>query len=576
MPTEPIAPTRTRTALTHKLNSSKGAFSAAALALASGLLTAPAGQAAPRPAAHPPVAQTVRAAAGADDVTLDFVGADINDVLKALAMQTHTNVVSGTDVKGPVTVSLAHVSLEEALDLITKLSGYQYAKVGRTYVVGTPAAIQTLTASGTAQAPAVTTVLSFSYSDPADLTTEIKQLYPNVKASTGKAVGAQATGGVLVLTGTSADIEGVRRLVADSESMISRNIGTSHTEVYNIKYVSADDLQTVLGRLVPGVIITPGPTQRTAPIAPVTADAGGATATTTSYGAASGGATTAVTASLPTKATTASLLLTGSDADLIRARQILTTVDVRPAQINFEAKITEVNLNAQKNLGLAYSFAGAQTRIGESANGGDNISNGPPKLGDSGFPGRPFKFGTFSRTALGDFVDVKLDALQQNGDVKLLSNPNISAVDGQPAAVFIGDNITYVSSITSSPTGQNVTTATVSAGIKLFVTGKVNNDGYVTLNVHPEVSSVTFQAGIGGAQLPNISSREATTTLRVKDGETIAIGGLISQQDVKNIQKVPLLGDLPFFGQLFRDTQVTHNRNEVVIFIKVSIAKDAA
>ncbi len=570
MPTEPMAHAPTLRARTKTL-----ASNAAALALASGLLTAPAAQAAPRPVAHAPAAQTVRAAAGADDVTLDFVGADINDVLKALAMQTHTNIVSGTDVKGPITVSLAHVSLEEALDLITKLSGFQYAKIGRTYLVGTPAAVATLTASGTAQAPSVTTVLSFSYSDPTDLTTEIKQLYPNVKASTGKAAGGQAGGGVLVLTGTGDDIEGVRRLVADSEAMISRNIGTSHTEVYNIRYVSADDLQAVLSRLVPGVIITPGPTQRTAPVAPATADAGGTTATTTSYGAAAGGTTTAVTANLPTKPTTSSLLLTGSDADLTRARQVLTTVDVRPAQINFEAKITEVNLNAQKNLGLAYSFAGAQTRIGESGAGGDNISNGPPKLGDSGFPGRPFKFGTFSRTALGDLVDVKLDALQQNGDVKLLSNPNISAVDGQPAAVFIGDNITYVSSITSSPTGQNVTTATVSAGIKLFVTGKVNNDGYVTLNVHPEVSSVTFQAGIGGAQLPNISSREATTTLRVKDGETIAIGGLISQQDVKNIQKVPLLGDLPFFGQLFRDTQVTHNRNEVVIFIKVSIAKDA-
>ena len=336
--------------------------------------------------------------------------------------------------------------------------------------------------------------------------------------------------------------------------------------------MSADDLQTVLGRLVPGIIITPGPTQRTAPVAPSTADAGGATATTTAYGGA-GGTTTSVIGNLPTKSTTSSLLLTGSDADLTRARQVLTTVDVRPAQINFEAKITEVNLNAQKNLGLAYSFAGASTRIGE---GLDNIVKGPPTLGDTGYAGRPFKFGTFSRTALGDFVDVKLDALQNSGDVKLLSNPNISAVDGQPAAVFIGDNITYISSITSSPTGQNVTTATVSAGIKLYVTGKVNNDGYVTLNIHPEVSSVTFRVGIGGAQLPDIASREATTTLRVKDGETIAIGGLISQQDVKNIQKVPLLGDLPFFGQLFRDTAVTHNRNEVVIFVKVSIAKDAA
>ncbi len=546
------------------------AVGAATFALASGLLAPHAASAAPRPASH--AAQTVRAAAGTSDVTLDFVGADINDVLKALAMQTRTNIVSGTDVKGPITVSLAHVSLEEALDLITKLSGYQYAKIGRTYLVGTPGAIQTLTATGTASAPAATTVLSFSYSDPTDLIAEIKQLYPNVKASTGKAAGGQAGGGVLVITGTADDVEGVRRLVSDSESMISRNIGTSHTEVYNIRYVSADDLQTVLGRLVPGVIITPGPTQRAAPAAPSTADAGGTTATSTSYGAAAGGTTTSITGNLPTKPTTSSLLLTGSETDLARARQVLATVDVRPAQINFEAKITEVNLNAQKNLGLAYSFAGAQTRIGEGA---DNIAHGPPALGDSGYPGRPFKFGTFSRTALGDFVDVKLDALQQNGDVKLLSDPNISAVDGQPAAVFIGDNITYISSITSSPTGQNVTTATVSAGIKLFVTGKVNNDGYVTLNIHPEVSSVSFRVGIGGAQLPDISTREATTTLRVKDGETIAIGGLISQQDVKSIQKVPLLGDLPFFGQLFRDTQVSHNRTEVVIFVKVSVAKDA-
>ena len=550
-------------------------LNAAALALAGSLLAAPTAQAAPHPAPSSSTTQTVRAAANADDVTLDFVGADINDVLKALSMQTHTNIVSGSDVKGTITVSLAHVTLEDALDLITKLSGFQYAKIGPTYLVGSAAAIQTLTAAGTAQTPAVTSVISFSYSDPTDLLTEVKQLYPNVKASTGKAAGGQAGGGVLLVTGTNDDIEGIRRLVGDSEAAISRNIGSSQTELYKIKYASADDLETVLSRLVPGVIVTPGPTQRQAPSAPTTADAGGVTATTTSYGAPAGGATTAITGNAPTKPTTPSLLLTGSEADLARAKQILTTVDTRPAQIRYEAKITEVNLNAQKNLGLAYSFAGATTRIGESIPGSDNIAKGPPTLGDSGYAGRPFKLGTFSRTAIGDFVDVSLDAMQKDGDVKILSDPNISAIDGQQAAVFIGDNITYVSSITSSPTGQNVTTATVSAGIKLFVSGKVNNDGYVTLNVHPEVSTVSFQAAIGGAQLPNISSREATTTLRVKDGETIAIGGLISRQDVKNIQKVPILGDLPFFGHLFQDTQTTHNRDEVIIFIKVSIQKDS-
>ncbi len=557
---------------THTIaHTKKLACNAAALALASGLLAPQMAQAAPRPAAAP---QTVRAAAGADDVTLDFVGADINDVLKALAMQTHTNIVSGTDVKGPITVSLAHVSLEEALDLITKLSGYGYAKVGRTYLVGTPAAVATLTASGTAQAPAVTTVISFSYSDPADLVTEIKQLYPNVKSSTGKAAGGQAGGGVLLVTGTADDVEGVRRLVADSEAAISRNVGTSRTEVYSIKYAAADDLETVLSRLVPGVIIMPGPAQRVNTPAPATADAGGVTSTTTSYGAATptGGTTTATTGNVPTKPTTTSLLLTGSEADLARARQVLAQVDMRPAQINYEARVIETSVNNDNELGLTHDFTGAHTTIGEALQADETTST--TTFADP-FPGKILKFRTFVRTPLDMLDTVQLHALFTSADTKLLASPNISAVDGQPAATFVGDTVSYISSVTQSPTGQNITTSTVNAGIKLFVTGKVNNDGYVTMNVHPEVSLVQLgQAGAGGVQVPLIHIREATTTVRVRDGETLVISGLINDQDVKSVTKVPLLGDIPFFGQLFRDTRRQHTHDQVVIFIKVSIQKD--
>jgi len=533
------------------------ALNAAALALASGLLAASSAIAAPVTAAP----HTVRAmTSSTDDVTLDFVSADINDVLKALAMQTRSNIVSGSDVKGTITVSLAHVSLEEALDLITKLSGFQYAKIGKTYLVGSPTAIQTLTANGSAQSPAVTGVIAFSYSDSADLVNELKQLYPNLKTTPGKSAGSQPGGGVLVVTGSPEDVESARRMISDSESVLSKNIQASRTEIYNIKYVSADDLQLVLARLVPGVIITPGPVQHIYAPAPTTADAGGVTVTTTSIGA-SVGAVTSVTANLPVKPTTNSLLLTGSDADLARALQVLATVDLRPAQINYEAKITEINLTKADHLGLTYDFSGAGSTVGETLS--------------PDYAGKILKLGTFSRTPLSTFVRVQLNALYQSGDAKLLSSPNISAVDGQPAAVFIGDSITYVSSVTTGPTGQNITTATVNAGIKLLVTGKINNDGYVTMNIHPEVSTPTFKPSIGGAVLPDISTREATTTVRVKDGDTIAIGGLISQQDVKNITKVPFFGDLPFFGQLFRDSQTTHNRNEIVIFVKVSIQKDA-
>jgi len=556
MPTNTLACTKAHI----KAHSKTLVLNAAALALISGLFAPQMAQAASKSAA----AQTVRAAAaGSDDVTLDFVGADINDVLKALAMQTHTNIVSGTDVKGPITVSLAHVSLEEALDLITKLSGYQYAKIGRTYLVGTPTAIATLTASGTAQAPPTTGVISFTYSSPDDLSNIIKQLYPNVKTTPGKSNGS-GSGGVLVVTGTSDDIDAVRRIIADAEAQLSHNIQSSRTEVYNIKYASADDLQTVLGRLVPGVIITPAPTQRAYAAAPTTADAGGVTSSSTSYGAAAaatGGTTTSVTGNIPVKATTTALLLTGSEADLVRAHQVLATVDVRPAQINYEARVIETSVNNDDQLGLLYNFGGAVTQVGESGT----------------YLGKIQKFGTFARTPLTNLVQVKLNALFNDQNTKILASPNISAIDGQPAATFVGDTVSYISSVTQSPTGQNITTSTVNAGIKLFVTGKINNDGYITMNVHPEVSLVTLSSpGAGGVQVPDVRVREATTTVRVKDGETLVIGGLINDQDIKTIQKVPILGDIPFFGQLFRNNQRQHTHDQVMIFIKVSIQKEAA
>ena len=103
--------------------------------------------------------------------------------------------------------------------------------------------------------------------------------------------------------------------------------------------------------------MTPGPTQGFKLQAPATADAGGTTSTTTSYGATTPGATViGSTGNVAAKPTTYSLLLTGSAADIARARALLATIDTRPAQINYEAKVTEINLNNVKNFGLTYDF----------------------------------------------------------------------------------------------------------------------------------------------------------------------------------------------------------------------------
>ena len=139
------------------------------VALAAGLLLSAAlpGTAQPLPPKAKAL-KVIQETGSPQDVTLDFVAADINDVLKALSVQTHTNIVSGADVKGTVTVSLAHVSLDEALDMISHLSGFQYAKVGRSYVIGSPASIGTLTASSAALVPPTTAVLTLQLHGPAE------------------------------------------------------------------------------------------------------------------------------------------------------------------------------------------------------------------------------------------------------------------------------------------------------------------------------------------------------------------------------------------------------------------------
>ena len=224
--------------------------------------------------------------------------------------------------------------------------------------------------------------------------------------------------------------------------------------------------------------------------------------------------------------------------------------------------------------GLTYDFSGASTNIGELLHPGETSSTNPLIVD---YPGQILKGGTFGRTPITNFVNVKLNALYNDQNTKILASPNISAIDGQPAATFVGDTVSYISSVTQSATGQNITTSTVNAGIKLYVTGRVNNDGYITMNVHPEVSLVTLSTpGAGGVQTPDVRVREATTTVRVKDGDTLVISGLINDQDIKTVQKVPLLGDIPFFGQLFRNTVNQHTHDQVMIFIKVTIQKDPA
>ncbi len=246
---------------------------------------------------------------------------------------------------------------------------------------------------------------------------------------------------------------------------------------------------------------------------------------------------------------------------------MLAQVDVRVPQMVFEARVMDIGSLDLSRIGLTYDFT-RPVNIGEI----DPRSPGtPPTIGPTynDVP-RRLPFGAILR---GPYtVGVQLDLLAQNNKARLLANPNLSALDGQPAVVFIGDQVKYVIRQEVTPTGTNIQTETATVGITLKVTGKASPDGTITLYVHPEVSVISgFLSPGGGIALPQIATRFVDTTIRVKDGETIAIGGLIRESDITNIQKVPLLGDLPFFGQLFRRTEKNKSRSEIVVFITARV-----
>jgi type II secretory pathway component GspD/PulD (secretin) len=531
-------------------------------------------------------------------VSLDFVGADINDVLKALALQANVNIVTAADVKGNITVSLQRVTVPEALDMVARLSGFHYAAYGPAYVVGTEKSVAELI-KGTTEAPAaqplVTAFLPYRFLAAGDLSKALESRFPGMKTYGGASGGAasgtddkSAGGGVantvrpsqarvLAVTDTVGRVEEAREFVRALDEAAQFPAQGSLTEVYRIKYAASRDLASILSQLVPTVQVLAGPSQgfvsgssgASASYAAGPGEGSGANAGSNSSPTASGatgGGTSSPAAALASGSAPTTLLLTGPAEDNARARQVLDQVDVRAPQMTFEAKVVDVNNSDFSQIGLSYDFnnGGSGIRLGEADTASPSIQAGGAR--------KP-NFGAIFRTPYS--IGVNLDLLARNGRARVLANPNISALDGQPAVVFIGDQIKYVIRQEVTPTGTNIQTETATVGITLKVTGKSSPDGTITLYVHPEVSTVSsFLSLSSGISLPQIATRFVDTTIRVKNGETIAIGGLVRETDITNIQKVPFLGDLPFFGQLFKRTEKNKSRSEIVIFITSRLLAD--
>jgi type II secretory pathway component GspD/PulD (secretin) len=246
-------------------------------------------------------------------------------------------------------------------------------------------------------------------------------------------------------------------------------------------------------------------------------------------------------------------------------------MDVPARQVTLEARVVEVSTSDLRRLGIDWDLLNRQhVIVVEGQPHGNAVRDVSPP--DSvaytrGGPGMYDLFKTAGFWRQGFAWHMALDLLIHNGNARVLANPKIATLNGREASILIGQRIPYVVTGTVFAGGGAAPVQTVEkeeVGVKLRITPLINADGYITTQITPEVSSVTEFRGANN-DLPVVSTRQATTTVRLKDGNSIVIGGLLSEQKTTTDTKVPLLGDIPFLGKLFQHHSAQTDKDDLVI-----------
>lgn len=258
-------------------------------------------------------------------------------------------------------------------------------------------------------------------------------------------------------------------------------------------------------------------------------------------------------------------------ASLEREAEVLDYIVVPDrGQVLLQVRIAEVDRSALQDLGAHFTrmdpFSPRGDDEGMIAPGGV-VSPGGSFLGLDG-PNRTFSdavnFFLFHRSSN---VNVFIQALQSEGLFKSLAEPNLMTLPNETASFLAGGEFPYP---VVQPGAQSAVTIQFQEfGIRLHFTPQITNAGAIRMEVEPEVSSLDFAGGlqIGGFQVPTLLTRRAHTVVEVQEGQTFAIAGLMDNQLSESVQKVPLLGDIPILGKLFRSSSYRQNRTELLVLV---------
>ncbi|MCZ6770328.1 MAG: hypothetical protein O7D93_13890, partial [Acidobacteria bacterium] len=260
---------------------------------------------------------------------------------------------------------------------------------------------------------------------------------------------------------------------------------------------------------------------------------------------------------------TNSLIIFGTGQEFQNIRNILKEIDIVPRQVLMDVMIAEVSLEDDLEFGIEYQILRGDAEIfGRNFNQHVSLISGIP----TGLPG-----GWSAIIGTGNSIRAFLNARRADSRIKVLSSPTILATDGQPARIQVGSEEPIATGTVTSPVSTGVTSSTTiqyrNTGSILTIIPQVNAQGLINLQVKVEVSQRGAQVVVGQDSFPSFDTRDAETSAVVQDGETLAIGGIITERVNRSKLGIPFLMDIPVFGRFFGRTSDEIDRTELIILI---------
>jgi general secretion pathway protein D len=409
-------------------------------------------------------------------------------------------------------------------------------------------------------------VIRFSFAEAGTVANAISQVLG--PAGTGARLSVDASSNVLLVRGTPRDISQIRSLARamDTSPRVAPS-ETVSTSIYRLQFGEA----TIVADLVRNTLT--GSVDLTNPVA---ASIGEGEADVQGFAVGPEAAPIApvsVQASIETN----SVIVRGTQRQLAEVSGLIKALDVRRPQVMIEAAIVEVSGDMAERLGVQLGLGEGAPRGGIAAtsfgNGGGALQNILVALGQ----GNAAALSTGLSVGLSsDNFGALIQALNTSTSANLLSTPSVTTMDNQSATIVVGQNVPFRTGRLTTD-GGNVAEVIEreDVGITMVVKPRITAGGVVQLEIEQEVSSLTNQAVTGAADLVT-NRRVINTTVLAENGGTVVLGGLITDDRLQSNQKVPLLGDVPVLGNLFKSRSDSRNKRTLFVFLRPTIMKSRA